>query len=473
MANDKVHGIMTLLRPDPTFYPSPRLAMLAPPEKLAYVAGLNPPGGTLNDAILVIDVDPASPRFGQRVGQVVLPYAGDELHHFGWNACSSALCPYAPHPHIERRYLVVPGIRSSRIYILDIKPDPLNPSLVKIVEPDELFARTGYSRPHTVHCGPEGIYVSALGAPAGDGPGGIFLLDHFSFDILGKWEIDRGPQYLGYDFWWHLAHDTLLTSEWGTPNQIESGIVPEELLQGRYGHQLHVWDLRRRRHVQALDLGTEHQMVLEMRPAHDPTKTYGFVGVVVSLKDLSASIWLWHRLNGAWNIEKVVEIPAEPAEPDQLPPLLKGFKAVPPLVTDINLSLDDRFLYVSCWGTGEMLQYDVSDPFHPKKTGSVHIGGIVRRTPHPAKQDQPLRGGPQMVEVSRDGKRVYFTNSLYAAWDEQFYPEGVGSWMVKLDAAVEGGIAFDSRFFTQSDDYRVHQVRLEGGDSSSDSFCYP
>ena len=32
--------------------------------------------------------------------------AGDELHHFGWNTCRSALCPDAPHPHIERRYLV-------------------------------------------------------------------------------------------------------------------------------------------------------------------------------------------------------------------------------------------------------------------------------------------------------------------------------------------------------------------------------
>ena len=214
-------------------------------------------------------------------------------------------------------------------------------------------------------------------------------------------------------------------------------------------------------------------MVLEMRPAHDPTKTYGFVGVVVSLKDLSASIWLWHRQNGNWQIQKVIEIPAEPADADHLPPLLKGFKAVPPLVTDINLSLDDRFLYVSCWGTGEMLQYDVSDPFNPKKTGSVQIGGIMRQTPHPAKPEQPLRGGPQMVEVSRDGKRVYFTNSLYAAWDEQFYPTGVGSWMAKLDVNSEGGMSFDKRFFLQSDDYRVHQVRLEGGDSSSDSFCYP
>ena len=78
-----------------------------------------------------------------------------------------------------------------------------------------------------------------------------------------------------------------------------------------------------------------------------------------------------------------------------------------------------------------------------------------------------------MVEVSRDGKRVFFTNSLYAAWDEQFYPDGVGSWMVKLDASPEGGIALDKDFLVQCDDYRLHQIRLEGGDSSSDSYCFP
>ena len=83
---------------------------------------------------------------------------------------------------------------------------------------------------------------------------------------------------------------------------------------------------------------------------------------------------------------------------------------MPPLVTDINLSLDDRWLYVSAWGTGELLQYDVSDPFKPKKTGSVHLGGIVRKAAHP--KSGPLNGGPQMVEVSRDGKRIYLTNSL-------------------------------------------------------------
>jgi methanethiol oxidase len=463
---------MTLWRPDPTFYPSPKLAIEGPPEKLAYVALLNPTHAGQSDAIGVVDVDPSSPAYGTLVGQLDLPNSGDELHHFGWNACSSCLCPYASHPHAERRYLVVPGIRSSRIHIIDTKPDPRNPKIVKVIEPEALAERTGYSRPHTVHCGPHGIFLSALGASDGDGPGGIFILDPDSFEVLGKWEIDRGPQYLAYDFWWHLGHDTLITSEWGTPNMIESGLNPEILLKGGYGHSLHVWDLRKRRHVQALDLGPEQQMVLELRPAHDPAKAYGFVGVVVSLKDLSSSIWLWHRDNGAWAVKKVIEIPAEPADPDDLPPMLKGFKTVPPLVSDINLSLDDRFLYVSCWGTGEFQQYDVSDPFNPKLTGSVHAGGIVRRASHPHDPHSPLNGGPQMVEVSRDGKRVYFTNSLYAPWDEQFYPDGIQSWLVKLNAEPDGGIALDPSFFLRFDGLRSHQVRLEGGDASSDSYCY-
>jgi len=460
------------IRPDPTFHASPKLAMEAPPESFAYTLLLSP-DFSKPDALAVIDVKPGSPTFSQVVHTVVMPHKGDEFHHFGWNACSSALSPLAGHAFLERRYLIIPGIRSSRIYVVDTKPDPTKAKIHKIIEPEEIFKKTGYSRPHTVHCGPEGIYVSALGAPNGDGPGGIFLLDHLSFDVLGQWEVNRGPQSLAYDFWWHLGHDTMITSEWGLPNMIETGLQPDLLMQSRYGHQLHVWDLRRRRHLQALDLGKEKQMVLELRPAHDPTKTYGFVGVVVSLKDLSASVWLWRRNNGGWEIQKVIEIPAEPADLDKLPPALKPFKAVPPLVTDINLSLDDRFLYVSCWGTGEFQQYDVSDPFKPRLTGSVRIGGIVGRAAHPKKPDQPLSGGPQMVEVSRDGRRIYFTNSLYAAWDEQFYPEGVGSWMVKLNANPNSGITLDENFFLESDDYRVHQVRLEGGDSSSDSYCFP
>ena len=461
---------MATWSPDSTFYPSPKMAMDAPREELAYVAILNPPGNNRPDALAVLDVNPNSSSYTRIVGRLDLPNVGDELHHFGWNACSAALCPTMPHPHVERRYLLVPGLRSSRMYILDTQPDPKNPKIVKTIEPAELMAKSGYSRPHTTHCGPDAIYVSALGAPDGNGPGGIFQMDH-SFNITGQWEKDRGPQHLAYDFWWHLGHDVMITSEWGTPSMVENGVNPELLLGGKYGHQIHVWDMRKRSHVQSLDLGPEQQMVLELRPSHDPNKEYGFVGVVTSLADLSASIWLWHRDNGQWKIQKVITVPAEPADASVLPPLLQGFGAVPPLVTDINLSLDDKFLYVSCWGTGEFIQYDVSDPFNPKKTGSVHLGGIVRKAAHP--KSGVLNGGPQMVEISRDGKRIYLTNSLYASWDEQFYPAGVKGWATKLNADPNGGMSADPEFFVDFGEERPHQIRLQGGDSSSDSYCYP
>jgi selenium-binding protein 1 len=78
-----------------------------------------------------------------------------------------------------------------------------------------------------------------------------------------------------------------------------------------------------------------------------------------------------------------------------------------------------------------------------------------------------------MVEVSRDGKRVYLTNSLYASWDAQFYPEGIDGWMVKLDAGDDGSFAVDPNFFVEYHGERPHQVRLQGGDASSDSYCFP
>jgi selenium-binding protein 1 len=314
--------------------------------------------------------------------------------------------------------------------------------------------------------------VSALGNAAGDGPGGIFMLDCDTFDVLGPWEADRGSQYFAYDFWWHLGQDVMVTSEWGTPNMIENGLDPNLLLGGKFGHQLHFWNLRSRRHVQAIDLGPEYQLVLEIRPSHDPNKTYGFVGVVISLEDLSSSIWLWHRTSDGWGIRKVIDIPAEPADPAVLPDLLKGFSAVPPLLSDIDLSLDDRYLYASCWGTGELRRYDVSDPFNPVFAGSVRIGGIAKRAAHPSAPSKPLNGGPQMVEISRDGKRVYFTNSLYRTWDDQFYPDGIKSWMVKANAD-DGAFALDPNFFVEfPHELRAHQVRLEGGDASSDSYCF-
>jgi selenium-binding protein 1 len=80
-----------------------------------------------------------------------------------------------------------------------------------------------------------------------------------------------------------------------------------------------------------------------------------------------------------------------------------------------------------------------------------------------------------MVEVSRDGRRVYVTNSLYAVWDGIFYPEAWAPGSLGSTPTPEGGLAPDLRFFPHDDDcrgLRVHQVRLQGGDASSDSYCF-
>ena len=462
------------VRPDPTFHPTAQLAMQAPVENLAFTLMLSP-DGSQPDGLAVVDVDPASKTYGQIVNSLFMPNKGDEFHHFGWNACSSALSPLTGHAFLERRYLIIPGIRSSRIYVIDVK-DPMDLKIHKTIEPEELFAKTGYSRPHTIHCGPEGIYVSTLGgggADGTDGPPGIFIMDCETFDIIGRYEIDRGAQSKHYDFWWNLPRDYMVSSEWGLPPQFENGIVPEDLLSNKYGHVIHFWDLRGRKVEKTIDLGENHQMALEIRPAHDPVKEYGFCGVVVDTTNLQGAIFTWYRDEaGEWQAKKTITIDPVPADADDLPDLLKGFGAVPPLVTDIDLSLDDKYLYVACWGLGEMHQYDVSDPMNPVLAGKVEIGGIVKKTKHPNGKD--FGYGPQMVEISRDGKRVYWTNSLYSTWDDQFYPGDRGAAMVMANVGEDGAFTLDENFWTEfPEGYRSHQIRLEGGDCSTDSFCYP
>ncbi|MEL6701647.1 MAG: selenium-binding protein SBP56-related protein, partial [Pseudomonadota bacterium] len=250
------------------------------------------------------------------------------------------------------------------------------------------------------------------------------------------------------------------------------GVVPEDLLSNKYGHKIHFWNLRARKNVQTIDLGENHQMALEIRPAHDPTKSYGFCGVVVDTTNLQGSIFTWWRDDdGTWQAKKVITIDPRPEKPENLPPLLQGFEAVPPLVTDIDLSLDDKYLYVACWGLGEMHQYDVSDPMNPVLTGKIEVGGIAKGAAHP--NGKPFVYGPQMVEVSRDGKRVYWTNSLYSTWDDQFYPDDEGGQMVMANND-ENGFHLDKDFYIDfPEGYRSHQIRLEGGDCSTDSFCYP
>jgi selenium-binding protein 1 len=89
-----------------------------------------------------------------------------------------------------------------------------------------------------------------------------------------------------------------------------------------------------------------------------------------------------------------------------------------------------------------------------------------------------LTGGPQMIQLSLDGKRLYVTNSLYSTWDNVFYPQlgKQGSWLVQIDCNTEqGGLTINEKFFVDfgkepNGPVRAHEVRYPGGDCTSDIF---
>ena len=215
--------------------------MEAPQEELAYVAIVSPPGSGKPDSVGVMDVSPGIGHLWRTCWDgLSYPMLADELHHFGWNACSASLCPeYAASSCGAALPCFSVACASSRIYVIDTKPDPrATPTIKRIIEADELCRKGRLQPPSTrVHCGPDAIYINALGHARWRRPGRCLQARSRILRCRGaRGKSDRGEQFLSYDFVWHLLHDTMITSEWGTPEMVESGVVPELLLGRQYGH---------------------------------------------------------------------------------------------------------------------------------------------------------------------------------------------------------------------------------------------
>jgi selenium-binding protein 1 len=174
---------------------------------------------------------------------------------------------------------------------------------------------------------------------------------------------------------------------------------------------------------------------------------------------------MWHlrRNGGGWGADQVIAVESVELEGWPFP--------VPGLITDLVLSMDDRFLYFSNWLHGDLRQYDVSDPANPRLTGRLWLGGLLGR---PSDAGRELNGGPQMLQLSLDGRRLYVSNSLYSTWDNQFYP-GLRSWLLRVDCGPDGGMEVDRDFFVGLHDRpggpaRAHEVRLQNGDCTTEIF---
>lgn len=311
-------------------------AIASPRETVAYVPAIRvgTPSSDRPDYLATIDLDPQSRSWGQVVHRLEMPNVGDELHHFGWNSCSSCHGRETAEQG-NRRFMVLPGLKSSRLHIIDTS-SPLAPRFHKIIEPEAVKSASGLSTPHTVHCLASGeIMISMLGDAAGNAPGGFLLLDS-QFNVRGRWENDSTGMNFNYDFWYQPRHNVMISSEWAAPQTVAGGFKPEEVAAGKYGRHIHFWDWTGRRIVQSLDLGESGWIPLEVRFHHNPASTHGFVGAA-----LSSTIWHWHKpdAGGPWQAEKVVSVEGVEIAGWPFP--------VPGLITDLVLSMDDRYLFFS------------------------------------------------------------------------------------------------------------------------------
>ncbi|VDK49073.1 unnamed protein product [Anisakis simplex] len=372
-------------------YASPQDAFLnGPREKFLFVTCPNT-DPSKPDIITTVDVDPASDTYCQIVSRVDLPYSGDEVHHSGWNACSSCFGDKTA----KRSYLVVPCLLSSRVYFINTT-NPKALKLHKVVEPNALLAHN-VSFPHTTHCLADGnIMISTLGDAKGDAKGDFILVNGKTFDVVDTW-IAKDSQHIqfNYDFWYQPHHNVMVSTEWGAPLAIRRGFQMKDVAQA--------------------------------------------------------------------------------------------------LITEIIISMDDKFLYLSCWLHGDIRQYDISDPHHPKLVGQVFIGGsihdetdvIVDLEEDEELQERPkacyikgerIEGGPQMLQLSLDGKRLYATTSLFRIWDEQFYPKTKvsGTRMIQIDVDTDrGGLTINEDFLVdfgriEGGPFLAHEMRYPNGDCTSD-----
>lgn len=136
----------------------------------------------------------------------------------------------------------------------------------------------------------------------------------------------------GYDFWYQPAHDILASTSWGAPKAIFKGFNPAEVPTD-YGDAIYIWSWKDHTLQQTIHLGNDGLIPLEIRFKHDPQSVDGFVGAA-----LSSNVIRLTKQPGdkEWSASTVIRQPWTKVEGWVLP-------EVPPLITDILISLDDRW----------------------------------------------------------------------------------------------------------------------------------
>ena len=336
----------------------------------------------------------------------------------------------------------------------------------KVIEPEAIAKTADLSAPHTVHCLPTGeIMISMLGDAKGDGPGGFLLLDD-KFEIAGRWEKDATGMNFNYDFWYQPRHNVMVSSEWAAPKTFAARLQ----LRRREGRQV--------RPADAL-LGLEGaEDPPDDRPGRGGDPAGGALpprpGEAARLRRRGARAARCGdsqpaRQPAGGRRRRSVEVP--PVKNDKFPG-----GAVPALISDFVLSMDDRFLYFSNWLHGDVRQYDISDPAKPKLTGH----GEARRR-RPADGEAEGQGADRRAADAAAEPRRQAAVRDQLALQHLGQPVLPGHRQAGVVAGAdrlrhrEGRLKLNEKFlvdFGKEPDgpSRAHEVRYPGGDCTSDIF---
>jgi len=352
-------------------------------------------------------------------------------------------------------------VRTSNFYIVDTATDPRRPTVFKTIDGEEIKRKTNLSAPHTVHCLGSDLIVSMLGDADGNAPGGFLHLNK-DFEIMGRWENDLTGMEFNYDFWYQPRHNMMVSSEWAAPNTFLPGFDLEDVGKGKYGRRLHFWDFGNKSIARTIDLGEEGLIPLETRFLHDPNSTHGFVGAA-----LSSNIFHWYQdAAGEVQVEKVIDVEAIDVESFPVP--------LPGLITDILVSMDDRYLYFSNWLHGDLRQYDISDPSHPVLTGQVWIGGLLGKAPEV--NGHAIAGAPTMIQLSLGRQAPVCHHIPVLDLGQPVLPGDERGGRCHGGGRLrcgERGMTLNKDFFVDFGEEpngpsRAHETRYPGGDCSSD-----
>lgn len=145
------------------------------------------------------------------------------------------------------------------------------------------------------------------------------------------------------------------------------GFQPLDIESTEYGRRLNFYKWSEQKLIQTIDLGPEGLAPLEIRFLHDPKQAQGFVGTA-----LYSNVYRFEKLKDKdeFIVEKVIDVPAKKVTGWAMP-------EVNGMMSDILLSLDDKFIYFSNWLHGDVRQYDITNPSKPKLTAQIFLGGVI------------------------------------------------------------------------------------------------